>query len=605
MVTRTQGPLVSVIAAASLAAGLVHAAAAGTHAEERQAAIVFAAIAVFQIAWAAWIWTQPSRLAFGAGAVVNLACIATWCLAKVSGVPFIEGLGHTEKLQFADAWASAVELVIVLGAAWLLTAGRAESEEGGAPRALSWGIAGVLLIGTGPAMVAPHEHSSEGTAHTHTGEVAAADPSADAHDHDHSSADASNEGPTSDASKALGAVHDHLSADGTMPTEKPTKKEQARADLLVSETGTALAAFADARIETSVENGRFIRIPGSTDIFRSIRDTSGAFEHFVNWDRLDDGKVVDPSAIESIVVQTKDGASKVVAAMYVLPSGTLAGNEPAVGGPLTMWHVHDNLCFNADREVAGTWSKAAGCPTGSTHWITAPMLHVWNEDTPCGRFAELDGPAIAGGTCGAMDMGSHSHAHSAGATAADSTPAELKQERKLIAETKAAVAKYVSTEDAVAAGYVSIGDSMTGFEHFVNGEYLKDEYTLDPAHVESLVYRVDGAAKTLISGMYILENGSMMSDVPDLGGPRVMWHIHTDLCWGAPGKLGGVMRNGRCRPGGTLGVTSPMLHVWVVPNECGPFAGIEAKQATGCSHEVPRITGPLGSPVAQRAGPVS
>ena len=219
------------------------------------------------------------------------------------------------------------------------------------------------------------------------------------------------------------------------------------------------------------------------------------------------------------------------------------------------------------------------------------MLHVWSEDTPCGRFAELDGPAIAGGTCGTMDMGSH--AHSAGATAADSTPAQLKQERKLIAETKAAIEKYASTDAAVSAGYVSIGDSMTGFEHFVKGEYLQDEYTLDPAHIESLVYQVNGDGKTLISGMYILENGSMMSDVPDFGGPRVMWHNHIDLCWGAPGKLGGVLRNGRCRPGGTLGVTSPMLHVWVVPNECGPFAGIEAKEVTGCGHEAPRITGVL------------
>jgi hypothetical protein len=24
-----------------------------------------------------------------------------------------------------------------------------------------------------------------------------------------------------------------------------------------------------------------------------------------------------------------------------------------------------------------------------------------------------------------------------------------------------------------------------------------------------------------------------------------------------------------------------MLHVWVVPNDCGPFAGVDARQETG------------------------
>ena len=42
-----------------------------------------------------------------------------------------------------------------------------------------------------------------------------------------------------------------------------------------------------------------------------------------------------------------------------------------------------------------------------------------------------------------------------------------------------------------------------------------------------------------------------------------------------------VVVNGRCRPGGTRGQAAPMLHVWVVPNDCGPFAGTDRRQASG------------------------
>ena len=54
-----------------------------------------------------------------------------------------------------------------------------------------------------------------------------------------------------------------------------------------------------------------------------------------------------------------------------------------------------------------------------------------------------------------------------------------------------------------ALGYRSIGDSSTGFEHYINPGLIFDDVWLDPSKPESLVYRVDGSERTLVSAMFI------------------------------------------------------------------------------------------------------
>ena len=102
---------------------------------------------------------------------------------------------------------------------------------------------------------------------------------------------------------------------------------------------------------------------------------------------------------------------------------------------------------------------------------------------------------------------------------------------------------------------------------------------------EALVYKTSTCR--LQTGMYILEPGKDMGDVPDIAGNLTIWHGHTNLCWKSSNpddpnylKLGGVSIGGRCTSG-TLRVEPPMLHVWVVDNPCGPFAGTDLGNATG------------------------
>ena len=156
----------------------------------------------------------------------------------------------------------------------------------------------------------------------------------------------------------------------------------------------------------------------------------------------------------------------------------------------------------------------------------------------------------------------------------------------LIRDTKDALGKFATVEAVLAAGFVSIGDAFTGHEHFVHRDYLANATTLDPNEPESLVFKVNAdGTKTLASAMYILPPGKTMADVPDIAGAMTQWHDHQNLCWDDTGtRLAGVLRNGKCVPGGTFRPTPPMLHVWVTEHPCGPFAGIEGSAHTGACH---------------------
>ena len=83
-----------------------------------------------------------------------------------------------------------------------------------------------------------------------------------------------------------------------------------------------------------------------------------------------------------------------------------------------------------------------------------------------------------------------------------------------------------------ALGYRSIGDSRTGYEHYINYSLINDDVILDPTQPESLVFRVDGDERTLVSAMFIV--GQRAIDDPELvdyGGRLMQWHVHENLCW--------------------------------------------------------------------------
>lgn len=160
--------------------------------------------------------------------------------------------------------------------------------------------------------------------------------------------------------------------------------------------------------------------------------------------------------------------------------------------------------------------------------------------------------------------------------------------------------QFADADDAMAAGFTSMGDGSSGHEHFINRGNMVDEFMLNPDHPESLVYAVDPAGeRTLVGAMFMASERP--ADDPELvnfGGPLLVWHDHQDLCYvdndGGPRQIAGRMdADGNC-PEGSSPRTSqrPMVHVWIVPRECGPFAELqrpnpltpESESAADCSH---------------------
>jgi len=161
----------------------------------------------------------------------------------------------------------------------------------------------------------------------------------------------------------------------------------------------------------------------------------------------------------------------------------------------------------------------------------------------------------------------------------DVTPAELNRAETLLDETITDLKRFEYPTEAFAAGYRSIGDALTGDEHYVNWSYVDDGHILDPARPESVVYEVRNGRQVAVAAMYMLPFGSTFANVPDVGGALTQWHVHRNLCLteSATHKVlaGMTADNGTCPPGTNKAGNTPMLHVWIVPNACGPFAALE------------------------------
>jgi hypothetical protein len=135
--------------------------------------------------------------------------------------------------------------------------------------------------------------------------------------------------------------------------------------------------------------------------YRSIGDGFTGDEHYVNWSYLSDGRILDTKHPESLMYDTHSFPKKLVAAMFTMEIGDTFADVPDIGGPLTQWHVHNDLCLADDptdplRKVVSSLTGVNGtCPAGTTKAGGVPMIHVWIVKNPCGPFASLEG--IGGG----------------------------------------------------------------------------------------------------------------------------------------------------------------------------------------------------------------
>jgi hypothetical protein len=244
--------------------------------------------------------------------------------------------------------------------------------------------------------------------------------------------------------------------------------------------------------------------------------------------------------------------------------------------PVTEPAVRRSIRARVGLAAAAIVAAAGGVLAGQTY--TAPD----GEPTTPNAF-DPDRPIELGGTEGV-------------------TPEQEAAAEELLRRTREELPRFAEVADAEAAGYRSVGDGGAGVEHFTNWSYVEDRRSLDPEHPESLVYIVGaGGERTLAAAMYVLPPGSTFDDVPaDLHSPLIQWHVHQDLCFAdgpAGRRLASVVEVGHRCPEGQQLERAPMIHVWIVPNECGPFAsldGIGAGQTPSGEHRCDRSLGEPG-----------
>jgi len=110
---------------ASIAAGAINLAAAATiGSSNAQYLAFFTVVGVAQLAWAAVALARAPRWWLALGAAGNLVVVATWVVSRTVGLPVGPAAGITLPAHFPDSLATALEVVVVAGAAALLARGQ-------------------------------------------------------------------------------------------------------------------------------------------------------------------------------------------------------------------------------------------------------------------------------------------------------------------------------------------------------------------------------------------------------------------------------------------------------------------------------------------------
>jgi len=605
-------PGIVIAGLASIAAGAIHGGAIGLHAEHPQLARIFIVVTLAQLAWGLSALLRPQQWLLPVGVVINGAAVGGWITTRIVGISWIDGLEVRESPQLADTLCAGLGIVAATVALAALLVGERELPQ----VRLALPSFAILLL-TLPAMWngASHLHSEGGMAH------------ADGH----GTEEAGHHDPATTPSEQIvsGTPSTNTSTfaawprpyDPALPLDisnvaNVSAEQESRAKALIELTQRELPTWAD--YQTALDGG-----------WQSIGDGSTGFEHFIKRELIQDDKFLDPTAPEALVYKVEGTKRTLVSVMFIAKVGVTV-DDPSLtdfAGGLIQWHSHDNLCWRNNAQgvsvISGLTDGAGNCPAGSVRGGgNNAMVHVWITPHLCGPFAALEGAGAGRSNvsdservdlCNAAHEDSHTTPTPVGTTNPTATtvaPAptttaapsfndtgasrislggfpgvtadQQARAEDLLYRTRVKLPKFALTKTALENGFTSIQDAGTGVEHYINWSYINDEHELNPDYPESLVYQVGaGGKRTLVSAMYMVGDEYDLATVPDVGGALTQWHIHNNLCFDQDPSVTGVTRvvgvtseNGPCSFGIKL-KPNPMLHVWLVPQKCGPFAALE------------------------------
>ncbi len=314
------------------------------------AGVFFAVVGLLQIGWGWAVLHRPSRGLLALGAAGQLQVVAVWIISRTSGLPFGPQALVPEPVGLADVVSSVMEVSAAVGAGLLLGSALRRRV---VPRARSVGIAGaaaaVVALATSMALL-----PSAGGGHAHVrvgGDIPSGWTAGCSHMH-------------------AGSGH----AAGACTDAPVTSGQRAAAERLVADTRAAVA-------------DRYPTLEAAEADGYQLLNVDQFVVHVQRPDYQHDGRVLDPNRVESLVYVTYHGRSMLMGAMYIAepaaPQGAL------IGGALTSWHIHTNLCVDEARGTMLNAGPGETCAPGSSIEPTAQMLHVWTWPYPGGPFADL------------------------------------------------------------------------------------------------------------------------------------------------------------------------------------------------------------------------
>jgi hypothetical protein len=206
-----------------------------------------------------------------------------------------------------------------------------------------------------------------------------------------------------------------------------------------------------------------------------------------------------------------------------------------------------------------------------------PALRGADEGRRRIRLAGIVAAAVALLVTGVATMaGAQEHDHDL-LPEGDWSEEQMAAAMDLVMRTEEELAAYSDPDQLEAQGFVNFGATAPGgYDHWTNPDFLGDDHILDPAFPESLVYQfTDDGGYELVAAMFEMNIGDTMEDVPEDIAWYPGWHSHPDLCADEDFHFTGfVDENGDCAVGEPILI--PMMHVWIVDNECGHrFGGVD------------------------------
>ncbi|HWF15881.1 MAG TPA: hypothetical protein VG244_06865 [Acidimicrobiales bacterium] len=150
--------------------------------------------------------------------------------------------------------------------------------------------------------------------------------------------------------------------------------------------------------------------------------------------------------------------------------------------------------------------------------------------------------------------------------------------QQYVQQTSAAVAQYANPFEAVAAGYVVASPTDYPVAYYVNPQIVAANAaarrTLDPQHVDGLVYAATPSGQQVLAGAFYVLPASETS-VPMPYGALVQWHRRTQVCGSGtvdPAMPLAITGYPPCAAGSVLAPTPYLSMVWQVPVAGGPLA---------------------------------